>query len=207
MMNVREALGVSRTLGFLGPGPVDDHLDHAAGFRTAILCASERLGSVPRRCVDLGTGGGVPGLSLMLDFPETSWVFLDSSEKRMAVVQELLGELGLESRCTIRTGRAEELSRDKALRGWADVVVARGFAGPAVTAECAAPLLSVGGIFISSDPPVETDRWSVEGLAEVGLRELLRLRDPFRFFVAVQTQLCPDRYPRRVGIPAKRPLF
>ncbi len=208
MMNVREALSVSRTFGFLGPGPVEDHLAHAEGFRAAIIAGIELLDTAtPSHLVDLGTGGGVPGLPLMLDFPESTWVFLDSAEKRMAVVQDLLDEMGLADRCRIRTGRAEELARAADLRGWADVVVARGFAGPAVTAECAAPLLRVGGMLVVSEPPVESNRWNADGLASLGLRELIRVEQPFRFFVAVQTEECPDRFPRRVGIPGKRPLF
>ena len=207
MINVREALSVSRTFGFLGPGPVDDHVAHAEGFRLAIIAGAECLGTSPTRFVDLGTGGGVPGLPLMLDFAESTWTFLDSSEKRMEAVQDLLHQMGLADRCAIRTGRAEELARTVDLRGKADVVVARGFAGPAVTAECAAPLLKVGGMLVVSEPPIASNRWSESGLAELGLSELLRIDAPYRFFVAEQIRDCPDRFPRRTGIPGKRPLF
>ena len=207
MMNVRDALAVFRTFGFLGPGPVDDHLQHAEGFAQAIELGAERSGRPIRRCADLGTGGGVPGLVLMERFPNSEWVFLDSSEKRMAVVRELLDELGFENRCTVHVGRAETLARRVELRGSFDLVVARGFSGPAVTAECAAPLLAEGGLLVVSEPPIETERWSISGLAELGLIELTRMEAPFRFFVAQQETRCSDRYPRRTGIPAKRPLF
>jgi len=54
---------------------------------------------------------------------------------------------------------------------------------------------------------VSTSRWPVEGLAPLGLVPEIELRDGFGFAVLRQRTLCPDRYPRRVGIPAKRPLF
>ena len=207
-MNVRDALEVSRTFGFLGPGPVADHLRHAEGFVQAIQRAeAELLGTSIRRCADLGTGGGVPGLVLLHRFPETHWVFIDSLEKRMAVVQELLDELGFGFRCVLRVGRAEELARAPDLRATFDLVVARGFAGPGVTAECAAPLLKPGGVLIVSEPPIANERWKPEGLKQLGMRELFRLDVPYRFFCALQEVPCPDRFPRRVGIPSKRPLF
>lgn len=209
MTNVREALEVSRTFGFLGPGPVDAHLQHAEGFVEGIRQGRSLNGSssVNFRCIDLGTGGGVPGLVLADRFPESTWVFLDSSEKRMAVVQDLVNDLALSDRCSLEVGRVEELARRSDLRGSFDVVVARSFSAPGVTAECAAPLLRIGGFLLVSDPPLENDRWASEGLAELGLRELFRIEKPFRFFAAVQKRECPARYPRRVGIPQKRPLF
>jgi 16S rRNA (guanine527-N7)-methyltransferase len=207
-MNVREALEVSRTFGFLGPGPVEDHLMHAEGFAVAIEQGLVALGSVGlQRCMDLGTGGGVPGLVLIERFPESEWVFLDSIEKRLAVVADLVADLGFSSRCEIRLGRAEELGRAPQLRASFDLVVARGFSGPAVTVECAAPFLHIGGFLVVSDPPVENDRWPADGLRELGMTELFRTHDPYRFFGAVQESACPERYPRRVGIPGKRPLF
>jgi 16S rRNA (guanine527-N7)-methyltransferase len=225
MMNVRDALEVSRTFGFLGPGPVDDHVRHAEGFALAIEQALRLLETRMQeslqttesvdptssaalldglRCADLGTGGGVPGLVLIERFPTSNWVLLDSSEKRIAAVEDLVVKLGFEQRCALRVARAEELGRMADLRGSFDVVVA---SGPGVTAECAAPLLKRGGIFVVSEPPAELNRWDPVGLATLGLTELIRIEQPFRFFVAQQEVVCPDRYPRRVGIPQKRPLF
>jgi 16S rRNA (guanine527-N7)-methyltransferase len=102
-------------------------------------------------------------------------------------------------------GRAEVVGRGD-LRGSAAAVLARGFATPAVTAECAAPLLEVGGVLVVSEPPDEVDRWPTGALAELGLTPRYRTTSP-AMQVLEQVRTCPDRYPRRTGIPAKRPLF
>ena len=88
------------------------------------------------------------------------------------------------------------------------IVVARSFGAPAVLAECVAPLLAVGGLLVVSEPPGgDGSRWPAGGLAEVGLAALDAVPGPPALFRAAQTVPCPDRYPRRVGIPAKRPLW
>ena len=86
--------------------------------------------------------------------------------------------------------------------------MARSFAGPAVTAECGSPFLRVGGRLIVAEPPGCTpERWDPSALAELGLRLEGASTGPTSYQSLVQVALCPQRYPRRVGIPAKRPLF
>jgi hypothetical protein len=93
------------------------------------------------------------------------------------------------------------------LRGTQVAVVARAFAAPPVTAECAAPLLRVGGLLVVSEPPgaAGADRWS--GVAELGLGPAVHRPGPPALVVLTQESACPLRYPRRTGIPAKRPLW
>ncbi len=111
---------------------------------------------------------------------------------------------------TVVSERAELAGRRPELRGRLDAVVARGFGPPAVTAECASPFLRVGGVLVVSEPPdaaATLSRWPGAGCAALGL-ELVRVLDaPFSFAVLRQVEPCADRYPRRVGIPEKRPLF
>jgi 16S rRNA (guanine527-N7)-methyltransferase len=154
--------------------------------------------------MDLGAGGGLPGLVLALGWPASHWVYLDASERRTAFLTEAVDEVGLADRVQVLRGRAEDLGRDPALRGGFDLVTARGFGAPAVTAECAAPFLAVGGRLLVSEPPGDDERWIPAGLALLGLLRGPRLHG---CQVLDQTEPCPDRYPRRVGIPAKRPLF
>ena len=71
----------ARGHGSLGPGPVTDHLDHARGFAAAAVAI---LGRVPSVVVDLGTGGGVPGLVLACDWPSARIELIDASERRAA---------------------------------------------------------------------------------------------------------------------------
>jgi 16S rRNA (guanine527-N7)-methyltransferase len=90
--------------------------------------------------------------------------------------------------------------------------VARSFGAPPVTAECAAPFLQLGGVLIVSEPPVASGdsdelRWPEEGLAVVGLEPESLWRDSFGYRVLRQSQNCPDRFPRRVGVAAKRPIY
>ncbi|MDP9403551.1 MAG: class I SAM-dependent methyltransferase [Actinomycetota bacterium] len=201
--SLRAILEEARALGFLGPGPVEGHLEHAEGFREAVGT------QLPARVVDLGSGAGLPGLVLALAWPEAAIALLDSSERRTSFLARAISELGISSHVVVARTRAEEAGRNPEWRGRANLVVARSFGPPAVTAECAAPLLATGGRLIVSEPPEDGgSRWPAEGLARLGLRPAERFEQRFsRFQVLRQEALCPEAFPRRVGIPEKRPLF
>ncbi|WP_208029363.1 RsmG family class I SAM-dependent methyltransferase [Rhabdothermincola sediminis] len=195
----------ARRRGFLGPGPVDEHVRQAERFRCRIDDLLVR-GALFVRAVDLGSGGGVPGLALAVDHPELTWVLVEAGERRAAFLQEAVSTLGLADRVSVRWGRAELLARDTQLRHQIDLVVVRSFGPPAVTAECATGFLRQDGYLLVSEPPYPQarQRWPAEELAELGFEPegvthgIQALR---------QARLCPERFPRRVGIPAKRPLF
>ncbi|MGH9185692.1 MAG: RsmG family class I SAM-dependent methyltransferase [Acidimicrobiales bacterium] len=163
----------------------------------------------PRRALDLGSGGGVPGLVLARSWPASCWVLLDAGERRAAFLRSAISELDLRDRVAVLEERAETAGRDPALRASFDLVVARSFGLPAVTAECAAGFLAVGGHLVVSEPPANAEgRWDVAGLARLGLEPVApSAAADFRVQVFEQTQACPDRYPRRSGVPAKRPLW
>ncbi|MEY2475536.1 MAG: rRNA (guanine527-N7)-methyltransferase [Actinomycetota bacterium] len=190
-----EALDEARRLGLLGPGPVADHVAHAEGFTVAAP-------SAPGRFLDLGSGGGVPGLVLALAWPAAEVVLLDGSERRAAFLRRAVLALGLGGRVVVVAERAEVAGRSKDWRASFDRVVARAFGSPAVTAECAAPFLAVGGDLLVSDPPDGEDRWPVQGLARLGL-----VPQPQQGAIRrlVQEVRCPEQYPRRR--PGRPPLF
>jgi 16S rRNA (guanine527-N7)-methyltransferase len=191
-------LARARGLGFLGPGPVEAHIDHASRFLDAL---TDVTGTV----VDLGSGGGVPGLVLAVARPDLRLVLLESRAVRCRFLEAAVDALALEA--DVVEGRAEEIGRS-GWRGTAAAVVARSFGPPAATAECAAPLLQVGGRLVVSEPPppIPDDRWSPEGLRSLGLVLGDRLGAP-AVQLLTQVRACPDAYPRRDGLPAKRPLF
>jgi len=204
----------ARELGFLGPGPVETHLDHAAGFAEVLwrLTAGGGSGagtSWPARAVDLGSGAGLPGLPLALWFPESSWVLVESSVRRAAFLRGAVRQLAVEERVEVAHERAEVVGRSLGRRGRFDLIVARSFGSPAVVAECGAPLLAVGGRAVVSEPPGGMpSRWPASGLGRLGMvPEATVSAAGWAYQVVRQRQPCPDRYPRRVGVPAKRPLF
>ena len=209
---VFDALAQARAFGYLGPGPLQTHIDHSHGFGDVILEAMPRgdgtLDGVFRgRAVDLGSGGGIPGLVLADRWPDSTWLFVDSHQRRMGTLRDVLVTLGWTGRTEVALDRAELVARRPDLRGSCDVVVARGFAAPAVTAECAAGFLRTGGLLVVSEPPGGPERWSDRGLAALGMSRVTVARSAFRFFVAVQDHPTPPKYPRAVGVPGKSPLF
>lgn len=191
-------LARAQRLGVLGPTPVEAHLAHAARFVAA-------LAPVEGTVVDLGSGAGVPGLVVARARPDLVLVLLDANERRVALLDEAIEQLDLAPRVRTVLGRAEVRGREIAHRGAYDAVCARSFGPPAVVAECAAPLLRPGGLLVVSEPPDGPDRWPVEGLAQLGLGPVAEA--PAGVEVLRQLAPCPDRYPRRTGVPAKRPLF
>lgn len=203
---LHEALGRSREIGYLGPGPVEDHILHARAFASAVT-------SDPARALDLGAGGGLPGLVLAVEeWPGCRWTFLDAQRKRTTFLEGEIDTLDLGDRVVVFTERAETFAHMPDHRGSYDLVVSRSFGPPAVTAECAAPLLRPGGILVVSEPPTGSiDRWPTDGLAVLGLRPaslVVGAEDsPAHFAVMERTSTPIDKYPRRVGVPGKRPIF
>ena len=196
-----EILGESRDLGFLGPGPVAGHVEHSRAFLAAMDGLPEGRG------MDLGSGGGVPGLVLARARPGWRWVLLDSSARRSAFLSRAVVTLGMESRVEVVTGRAEDVGHLPDHRGTYSLVVARSFGPPSVVSECAGPLLAPGGHLIVSEPPDGQRRWPQDGLAQLGLRLLTVSTARPRLAILQQHDRCPERFPRRVGVPSKRPLW
>jgi 16S rRNA (guanine527-N7)-methyltransferase len=187
----------AQRLGFLGPGPVGEHLQHAEAFAAAA--------PAPAMALDLGSGGGVPGLALAASWPASRWVLLDVNARRGAFLERVIGDLQLGDRVKVVVDRAELAARDASWRAAFDLVVARSFGPPAVTAECATGFLRIGGHLVVSEPPAGgDDRWPPAALAGLGLVD--RGRNG-QVRVLEQAELVSDRFPRRVGVPAKRPLW
>jgi 16S rRNA (guanine527-N7)-methyltransferase len=116
-------------------------------------------------------------------------------------------ELGLADRAEVLEGRAEELAHRPELRGSFDVVIARSFGPPAVTAECAAGFLAAGGELLVTDPPtLPVDRWNGEALASLGLEVVVSERwGDFGVTRLRSSRPAEDRWPRRSA--RKRPLW
>jgi 16S rRNA (guanine527-N7)-methyltransferase len=194
-----DVLERSKSVGFLGPGPIEDHVAHAALFGRA-------LGSADCRFADIGAGGGVPGLPMLMATPGLTGVLIDSSQKRCSFLVWALAELGLNDRAEVWCGRAEEIGREDRARQRFDVVVARGFGPPAITVECAAPLLVDGGRIVVSEPPVRRS-WPEDALAEMGLRQRPTTADDQAGVVVFErVGPLPDRLPRPTK-QLRRPLF
>ena len=184
-----EVLEQARRHGHLGPGPVVDQLEQA-----------RRFGRHVRRpyaiAVDLGAGGGIPGLVLATDDGPARWLLVDRRSARVDDLVRAIGRLGLGERVSARAIDAVDLGRDPAWRGHVDLVTARSLGAPPEVAELSAPLLRVGGQLLVSEPPgAGGDRWPSEGLRRVGLQ----LDSPTLPGLAsfTQVEVCPPRYARR----------
>lgn len=224
----------ARERGYLGDQPVQRHIDHAVGF-LAVCAAAPSWLSAPAPLIDLGAGAGIPGLVLALSPPSgvDRIVLLEGSQRRAEWLHHSVEVLALSDGVEILGERAEVAGRLPSWRASAAVVVARSFGRPAVTAECAAPLLQLHGRLIVSEPPLPADetpgdprvatevvayrtepppelavRWPPAAVAALGFGPAQEWRaGGFRYAVLPMDTPCPERYPRRNGIPAKRPLF
>jgi 16S rRNA (guanine527-N7)-methyltransferase len=129
--------------------------------------------------------------------------------KRAKFLEEVLEWDGAPSNGTVIEGRVEETARIPELVEAFQLVTARSFGPPAVTAECGAQFLSIGGAMIVSEPPEDTDaqRWNDGKLADLGLVAEGRVRHGAAYQVLRKTHSTLNEYPRGVGTPRKRPLF
>jgi 16S rRNA (guanine527-N7)-methyltransferase len=202
---LHRALEESRARGYLGPSDIEPHIAHAEGFA---LCWEELRPTPPDAFLDLGSGGGLPGL-VLLERWRNRGVFTDSMVKRAHFLQEVLDWEGAPPNGEVIIGRIEEIARFPEIEESFDLVTARSFGPPSVTAECGARFLKRGGVMIVSEPPDDavTDRWDPKGLALLGLEDRGRVRHGAAFQVLIKVRPTPAIYPRSVGTPRKKPLF
>lgn len=194
----------AQAYGFIGPGCVDSQICRSLAFAAAYGQLSPQS---PPLAVDLGSGGGLPALPLVLAWSDSRWVLIESNHRRAAHLTRAVNHLGLDNRVSVRCERAEDTGRTE-FRARAHLVTARGFGSPAPTAECAAPLLCLGGHLLVAEPPGgRPQRWDPDGLAKLGMQTSVAFRTPIALQALRQVRPCPTLYPRRVGTPAKRPLF
>jgi 16S rRNA (guanine527-N7)-methyltransferase len=204
---ILDVLLESQRLGFIGPGDVMFHVKHAERFLEAFGGPVDSA-----NCLDLGSGGGLPGLVLAVQLPTLHWTLLDAGKRRCDFLRYAVDQLGL-SNCEVVGGRAEELAHLPNFRHTFDVVTARSFAPPGTTAECATGFIRSGGRLVVSEPPrppvdpqstsVDEFRWDDEALAQLNMR----VESVSSIAVIEQAAPCGDKWPRRNGIPSKRPLF
>jgi 16S rRNA (guanine527-N7)-methyltransferase len=113
-------------------------------------------------------------------------------------------------RGVVEHARAEDAARDARFRHRFDLVAARSFGPPAVTAECGAPLLHIGGVLLVAEPPASpAERWPAGGLEQVGLTDdgVVSADGGGRVRRLVARSTCSDRFPRRAGVPERKLLF
>jgi 16S rRNA (guanine527-N7)-methyltransferase len=195
-------LARAQRLGLVGPGPPARHLEHARAFAAL-------LGPAPAAFLDLGSGAGLPGLVLALEWPATRGILLDAGHRRGDHLVTACEELGLADRVTVVVARAEDAARDPRWRGSVDLVVARGFAAPAPTAECAVGFLRPEGRLVVSEPPGgDPGRWDAAGLDRLGLTGPTVTHAGGATAAAfVLAGEADRRWPRRTGVPGRRPLW
>lgn len=167
-----DALGHAQGIGLLGPRPIDEVIAHADAFL-------EPLRGVTGTVIDLGSGGGVPGLVIADVRPDLRLELVDRRRKRTDVLERLVRRLGWSERVAVEAVDAEELVRRRP--GAADAVVSRGFGPPDVTLRIAAALVRPGGIIVISEPPGDQpDRWA--GVVGEGLDRLSAPGEPVVVF-------------------------
>lgn len=163
--------------------------------------------------LDVGTGAGVPGVPLKILLPGVRLVLLESVAKKTAFLKHLVDRLGLDY-VNIITGRAEDIAHQVDCRERFDVAVSRAVGNLSSIAELALPFCRQGGLFIAPkkgqiEEEISQARQAIDTLGgrlkevkEVDLEDL-----GLRCLVIIEKiGLTPQRYPRRAGIPSKRPL-
>ncbi len=189
--------------------PEEFHVKH---FLDSVAIYNKEAYQKAKKIIDVGTGGGFPGVPLAILSPEKSFVLMDSLRKRMDIVREMCAECGIRNVETIHA-RAEDLGRDQKHREQYDLSVSRAVADLAVLTEYCLPFVKVGGFFVSykSGDVVEECNNAKKAIRILGgdLADVcaLELYEQRRTLLTISKVVpTPKKYPRQPGKPAKTPI-
>lgn len=187
---------------------VEDHfLDSLTIFQSKKIKAAAKV-------ADVGSGAGFPGIPVKIVQPNLEVVLIESNKKKAAFLEDVVGALAL-TKILVLPIRAEEVGRDPLYRGYFDLVIARAVIELPVLLEYTLPLLRKGGWCLALKGPrvskeLRAASKAVEILGAV-ISEIiptLSFTEPRKRVIVLVKKILetPERYPRRPGIPKKRPL-
>ncbi len=189
-------------------------LQHFFDSLTCLPYLPARAWETSYRMVDIGTGAGFPGLPLKISLPHAGLTLIESVAKKTAFLRHLVEVLELDT-VQVLTCRAEEAGRDPAHREAYDLALARAVAGLPTLVEYALPLVRPGGLFVAykgrevgeevSQAQAALDLLGGR-LSTIQPVEWAGLKSPRHLVIIEKTSPTPERFPRRPGLPAKRPL-
>ena len=181
-------------------------------FVDSILCYSFDEYQDADEVIDVGTGGGFPGIPLAILSPEKDFVLADSLNKRLKVIDSLCEESEIYNVETVH-GRAEELGRKEQYRETFDACVSRAVANLSVLCEYCLPFVRPGGYLLAfKGPEAEAEAKKAEKAIKTLGGKLVRIEsvslDGYEHNICVieKVKKTPDKYPRKPGTPAKSPL-
>lgn len=183
-------------------------------FLDSLSCAVAMRSKLPEKLIDVGTGAGFPGLVLKILFPKMKLTLVESVGKKLEFCYLVVEKLEL-SGVIFLNERAEQVGKDPIHREKYDWAVARAVAHLPVLAEYLLPLVRIGGVMLamkgeSAPAEVQSAQYAIQLLGG-HLRRLIPITLPEvteeRYLVVVdKVAATPEHYPRRVGVPGKRPL-
>lgn len=180
----------------------------------SLIRAIPDLGEKNYRMIDIGTGAGFPGIPLKIVFPNISVVLLDSLNKRVNFLKEVISKLQLTDITAVH-GRAEDFAQNKEYRESFDLCVSRAVANLSTLSEYCLPFVKKNGRFISYKSEKVSEEFEISGKAisvlggeyENQVTFELPDSDIYRnLFVIKKKSATPGKYPRKAGLPSKEPI-
>ena len=158
---VLDALGEAQRIGMLGDAPLPAVIERSLAFVRALPVSAHQV-------IDLGSGGGDPGLVIAAADSSLKVTLVDRREKRTDLLSRLVGRMDLRDQVEIIQADVAELPEHFPGRQW-DAATSRGFGSPEYTAQHAAPLISSGGVLLVSEPPASRgERWAKPEIEDLG---------------------------------------